>query len=286
MSNEHIRYRRLGYLALNVTDLDQSSEFYERIVGLTPAGKAGGCRFFRCSEKHHDIALVQADEPGIKRIGWEMESPEALAAVRSRFAKLGLNPTPVSNSEAELLGIGEAFRASDPVLGATMEFYAAMDKAKAPYVPSHTRIVRLGHVVLAGPDLPRAEDFFIKEMNFRASDRIDGAVVHMRCFPNPLHHSFGIGRAEAPQLHHVNFMVTDVDDIGRANVRMKKENVPIVYGPGKHPQSESLFFYFLDPDGITLEYSFGMEEFPETGAREPRLFPLELESVDHWGGGT
>ena len=29
-----IRFRRLGYLALNVSDLEQSSAFYERTVGL------------------------------------------------------------------------------------------------------------------------------------------------------------------------------------------------------------------------------------------------------------
>jgi 2,3-dihydroxy-p-cumate/2,3-dihydroxybenzoate 3,4-dioxygenase len=44
-----------------------------------------------------------------------------------------------------------------------------------------------------------------------------------------------------------------------------------------------MFFYFLDPDGITLEYSFGMEEFPEVGARAPRLMPNKMESIDYWG---
>ncbi|KCZ99634.1 2,3-dihydroxy-p-cumate-3,4-dioxygenase (CmtC) [Hyphomonas polymorpha PS728] len=73
-------------------------------------------------------------------------------------------------------------------------------------------------------------------------------------------------------LHHLNFIVTDIDDIGRANVRMKPEGVPIVCGPGRPSQSESMFFYFLDPDGMTLEYRFGMEELPETGARPPRMF--------------
>jgi len=282
--SEELRFRRLGYLALNVSDLARSSAFYENVVGLEPTGGGYGQRMFRCSDKHHDIVLVQGSEPGIKRIGWEMESAKALAALRDRFSALGLNPMPVSNAESATLGIHEAFRISDPVFGATMEFFAAMDSAPDGYKPTHTKIVRLGHVVLAGPDLKAAEDFFMGEMNFRASDRIEDSVVHMRCFPNPLHHSFGVGKAASPQLHHINFMVTDIDDIGRANVRMKREGVPIVYGPGKHPQSESMFFYFLDPDGMTLEYSFGMEEFPETDARPPRMFPQAVESADHWGG--
>jgi len=44
-----------------------------------------------------------------------------------------------------------------------------------------------------------------------------------------------------------------------------------------------VFLYFLDPDGITLEYSFGMEEFLESDAREARVLPAAPESIDSWG---
>jgi 2,3-dihydroxy-p-cumate/2,3-dihydroxybenzoate 3,4-dioxygenase len=75
-----------------------------------------------------------------------------------------------------------------------------------------------------------------------------------------------------------------VDDIGKANNRFKKNGVPIVFGPGRHPPSESMFFYFVDPDGHWNEYSFGMEEFPEESARGPRRLPAGLASIDYWGG--
>ena len=41
--------------------------------------------------------------------------------------------------------------------------------------------------------------------------------------------------------------------------------------------------YFLDPDGLTLEYSYGMEEFPEQGARKPETYEPTPESLDTWG---
>ena len=34
---------------------------------------------------------------------------------------------------------------------------------------------------------------------------------------------------------------------------------------------------------MTLEYSFGMEEFPELDPRPPRRLPMALESIDYWG---
>jgi 2,3-dihydroxy-p-cumate/2,3-dihydroxybenzoate 3,4-dioxygenase len=65
--------------------------------------------------------------------------------------------------------------------------------------------------------------------------------------------------------------------------RMKKADVPIVFGPGRHLPSGSIFLYFLDPDGMTAEYSFGMEEFEPEGAREPRVLDPTAEVLDTWG---
>ncbi len=57
----------------------------------------------------------------------------------------------------------------------------------------------------------------------------------------------------------------------------------MVFGPGRHLPSTSVFLYFLDPDGLTLEYSFGMEQFPELGPRAPRRLEPTPLNVDSWG---
>jgi len=72
--------------------------------------------------------------------------------------------------------------------------------------------------------------------------------------------------------------------VGKALWRCKANGADIVFGPGRHPPSESMFLYFLDPDGMTVEYSFGMETFPEADPRPPRLLPMRLDSIDYWGG--
>ena len=283
MSVDDIRFKRLGYVALNVTDLDRAQAFYIDKIGLTGEA-ADDAVFLRCSPRHHDLSLHLGAEPGLKRLGWEMEDSAALQAARTHFTEQGLNIVAVTASEAEKLGIGEAFRIEEPTTGATFEFFTDMIDADRPYVSTHTKIARLGHVVLNSPNRPLTEQFMLEHMNFRVSDRIDGVVTFMRCFPNPYHHSFGVSQGKSAQLHHVNFMVTELADIGKGNNRMKQNGIPIVFGPGKHPPSESIFLYFLDPDGLTLEYSFGMEEFPEQLARNPRDMPAGIESVDYWGG--
>lgn len=282
MSVSQIRYRRLGYLALNVSDVERSRDFYTRIVGLVETDASTPDRvFLRCSEKHHDIMLVRGDVPGVKRAGWQMESREALDALKAQFRDIGLAPRPVGDLECLELGIGEAFRISEPTTGVTFEFYADMAELP-PFEPVHAAIQRLGHIVLSSTDRPATETFLLEQMNFRVSDRVENVVSFMRCFPNPFHHSLGVGAGTRNGLNHINFMVSNIDDIGRAYHRVKANSTKIVYGPGRHPPSDSIFLYFLDPDGMTVEYSFGMEEFPEVGAREPRLLPASLESLDSW----
>ena len=78
-------------------------------------------------------------------------------------------------------------------------------------------------------------------------------------------------------------MVNDIDDIGRALYRFQKHQVPIVFGPGRHPTSGSIFIYCLDPDGMTWEYTLGMELFSEEQPRRARYMSDRPEDFDIWG---
>ncbi len=122
-----------------------------------------------------------------------------------------------------------------------------------------------------------------EQLGFRVSDFVPGFAAFLRCFPNPLHHSLAILTGTDDHLNHVNFMVKDIDDVGRGMNRLKQQEVDIVFGPGRHQPSESIFLYFLDPDRMTVEYSFGMECIPEDAGREPRLLEPAPGTLDTWG---
>lgn len=284
-----VRYRRLGYVALNVTDLERSEAFYRDQVGLQslPAHGPDDCRFLRCGPHHHSVILFKADQPGIKRMGFEMESPEALAALCETLTANGVPYVEMSPMHCREFKLGRSIQMIEPNMGLCLEFFDSMQELGGrPFAPTVADIQRLGHIVLKSPDYRKTVDFFNQILNFRISDEVDGAITFMRAFPNPLHHSIGIGNGTRPALHHLNFMVSEVDDIGRAMWRFQRAEVPIVNGPGRHPPSGSMFYYFLDPDALTVEYSFGMEEFPEAGARRHRVLDRSAESLDFWGGPT
>ncbi|NIJ09637.1 2,3-dihydroxy-p-cumate/2,3-dihydroxybenzoate 3,4-dioxygenase [Sphingomonas vulcanisoli] len=276
------RYRRLKYVAVVVTDVERTENFLLDIVGLAEGPESGkiDTRFLRCSDDHHDVILIKGREPGLARISFEMESVKDFDATKAHLTKKGLNPVDVDADELAFLGIDRAFRIIEPNSKLTFEFMHGMVAAETPFVPTVADISMLGHIVLMAKDVDAVTEFLINTLNFKLSDEGAGGGL-LRPFPTTNHHSLGLVRSNENRIGHIAFMVHSYDVIGKAVPRFKKHDVPIVFGPGHHPASNSNFLYFLDPDGITWEYTFGMEQFPEHDPRDPRY--LELGNGDSWG---
>jgi len=279
-----LRYKQIGYVALDVTDLERSIAFYRDVVGLKLESSDAQVAYFRCSGDHHNLVLYAAPEAGLRRVGFMLEEPGAVGPAREYIQSLGWQVQTLDRAQAEELHQGETIRFRLPTHSLEFEFYGTIASAATPWEPTVAKIARLGHCVIGAGKKDQVVKQLIEQLNFRVSDNFGEAVTFMRCFPNPYHHSFGVSRTDVDRFHHVNFMVSDIDDVGRATNRLKKNNVEIVFGPGRHDISDSIFLYFLDPDGLTVEYSFGMEEFDEHEPRTARMLPTKPEVLDSWGG--
>ena len=277
------RYRKLGYAALSVTDLARSVAFYRDLMGLDLVEQTSDTAYLRCSRDHHNLVLQAGSVPGLKRVGFELQSPAQAEAAFVHFDALGLGPQWLPKQVCQQLRQGASFRVREPHCGLAFEYYGATTVLATAYTPTVAKIARLGHVVIGTADFTGSYQALTRQFGFTVSDQVEDRFAFLRCFPNRFHHSFAIGASPSNHLHHINFMVSDIDDVGRAWHRLHKAGVKIAFGLGRHPPSGSVFLYFYDPDGMTVEYSFGMEEFPEAGAREPRLLEPVPESLDTWG---
>ncbi len=278
-----LRFARLGFCRLRCPDLARSVVFYRDMVGLEVASEDGLIARLRCSDKPFDLVLEKGAFPGFTETGFELESGAELDKAFTMLAALGLAPQWTDPEGCQALAAASAFQFTDPASGLATTFYHSQTPAQSPYQPHLAKIARLGHVVINVTDPGAAHRFWVDQLGFVRSDNVEGVVEWLRAWPNPLHHSLGLVASNANSLHHINFMVTDIDDIGRAMNRLKDAGVPIVYGPGRHLPSTSIFLYFLDPDGNTAELSFGMELFLEHGARDPRELEHKAEVMDIWG---
>ncbi len=281
-----IRYKKLGYVELNVSDIEKSRKFYEDIVGLEFVGKrSDGAVMFRCDdEDSRSVILHQKQPAGFKSVGWQLENGSQFELLHRRLREANVPYEELGPAQCDLRQATRVTRTMEPHSRAALEFFTTdARRPDKPFATTHTKIQRLGHVVWSVPKEAESIAFFRDVLNFRESDSIGEIMTFMRPFPSPFHHGIGVGKGPKGVIHHLNFMVSEIDDIGKAQNRMKKHDVPIVFGPGRHPASTSVFFYFLEPDGMTLEYSFGMEEFTEVDPRKARTLPMAAESIDTWG---
>jgi 2,3-dihydroxy-p-cumate/2,3-dihydroxybenzoate 3,4-dioxygenase len=279
-----VRYQKFGRVELNVTDLARSRRYYEEVVGLqfVAVGEDGEV-LLRCDHDHHNVVLHAAPSAGLRVAGFMLEDEAQFEPLRARLEGAGLEVREVPAARCARNLQQRAVRIFEPLLGAVIEFYVPAADAYRPFRPTVARIQRLGHVVFNTPRAAEAIAFWRDVLNFRLSDSIGEMVTFLRCWPNPFHHGIGIAQSGGYSLHHVNYMVSEIDDIGRALARLRKAKSDVVFGPGRHPASESVFLYYLDPDGLTMEYSFGMESFSEEFPREARQLPLKPEWLDAWG---
>ena len=221
--------------------------------------------------------------PGLRRVGFELENDAELERAFEHFQSRGLAPRRLAKAEAQALKQGPTFRVREPHCGLTFEFYGSTTVLARAYEPTVAKIARLGHVVIGSANFAGTQQSLTADFGFQVSDVVEDRFSFLRCFPNPFHHAFAVAAAAESHLHPINFIVTDIDDVGRAFRRMRQNDVKISFGIGRHPPSGSVFLYFYDPDGMTVECSFGIEEFPEVGAREPRRLESVPESLDTWG---
>ena len=87
-----IRYKKLGYIVLSVTDLEKSEDFYENMVGLQFVERDNETVYLRSSYDHHNMILEQGSEPGLKRVAFELEKASQFQDVFNYLTEKGLNP--------------------------------------------------------------------------------------------------------------------------------------------------------------------------------------------------
>jgi catechol 2,3-dioxygenase-like lactoylglutathione lyase family enzyme len=141
---------------------------------------------------------------------------------------------------------------------------------------------RMGHIVFAVPDVPKAERFYTERLGFSLSDRYaGGAATFLRYAARADHHNlFMLRRPDRlTDLHHIAFEVHDIHEVFGGGMHFAKLGWKTAVGPGRHPISSAYFWYFANPLGGMLEY-FSNPDYV-TEAWKPTNFRLNRFSEWH-----
>lgn len=237
-----------------------------------------GCRVIVADPARMGLPCGIEADPTVREVVWGVETQADL----QRYSKsLRLYPGFVDQ--------GDRFGCTDPN-GLAVRVQVSRKKELAPSCaqtntwsnrprlnqpsPSYERAqpIEVGHVVFFVADLAAVTTFYEEVFGFVVSDRYPGRGHFLRCAPNGGHHDlFLLQLPEARRgLNHVAFTVRDVHEVFGGGMHMSRCGWDTELGPGRHPISSAIFWYFNSPAGALWEYYTDEDEL--TADWQPREF--------------
>jgi catechol 2,3-dioxygenase-like lactoylglutathione lyase family enzyme len=270
--------KRIGHVGLRVRDLDRSVAFAEDILGLRETERDGTTSYLTCNSRHHELVLIEADEPGCDHLGFEVADERALDAARERVSAEGL--TLVSEAAVER-GIAAAFRFLAPG-GFVFELFCGMAHDQpAEYPTVGARPSKFEHITIKSSCKDEMEDLLIRVLGFRLSDRAEKRVSWLRASQE--HHGMSVMADEVDQLQHYAWQLPAFADIKTVGDRLMATRRSFLWGPGHHGIGDNYFCYFFDDDGVIVEYSAEIQRIENDADWVARTWPDEALSVNRWG---
>ena len=256
-------------ITYGVEDLAACKRFFLdwglRLVHEQPTGldfeSLNGCEIR--IRKSDDPSLPPAVEAGptLREVVWGVPAGSDLDAFRAH-----LSGQPSFREQDGVLscidpnGIGVGFRISRKrkidIVGTPANSWgnaARIDRPSPVY--ERAEPVEVGHVVFFTDALAPTTAFY-EALGFRLSDRYPGRGHFLRCSERGGHHDlFLLQTPEAKRgLNHVAFTVRDLHEVIGGGLHLSRCGWETQLGPGRHPISSALFWYFKNPAGALVEY--------------------------------
>ncbi|MBX5155329.1 glyoxalase [Rhizobium lentis] len=268
----------LRSVELGTPDLATSVDFYAGVWGLDFIAEAGGKVFLAATgDDFHVLELKQSDRSELRKFSFRVGSAEALASLFAKTVAAGcivLRDIGPSDGPAG----GERFVIREPQ-GSVLEFVHGDRRKQGRVVPN--RPERLAHVNINSAEIAALAGFYCNVLGFRLTDR-SKLMAFLRC--NDDHHAVVLAEAPINGLNHVAFLMPDLESVMRGSGRVVEHGYPIGWGVGRHGPGDNVFAYFVDPQGVVIEYTAEVLQVDDGyRVRGPEEWVWPPGRTDHWG---
>ncbi|MEK4384417.1 VOC family protein [Solibacillus sp. FSL W7-1464] len=268
---------KLGYVALQSSNVEASLHFFQDVIGLELTEQIGDTYYLRAwgDFQHHTLSIAPGEAGRVAHIGFRTKRKEDVALFADQLGGKGYEIEHIAAWTTP--GIGEAIRFTAPS-GHRLELYYDIEK---PVVEESRRSVlknqtyksynkgasprRLDHVNLhTDADSRVTYKFFTEELGFRINECIEteeGDILAGWMSVTPLVHDVALVSHEkletTARFHHISYWQDNSGDLLRAADICKEHGLQII-GPGKHSISQAIYLYVIDPgSGCRVELFTG-----------------------------
>jgi catechol 2,3-dioxygenase-like lactoylglutathione lyase family enzyme len=293
----------LGALSvtLGVPDLEEGIGFYTA-AGLQVA-RNGATAGLRCPGQDRDSIVLIGGAPR-KRLHHIALRADGLDAMAAKVAGAGgrmaaapdgfeSNGLWVRDPHGMLIHLSE--RPCDPELKATPPFEingpgrltrtrrSAM-RPGASYAKASP--LRLGHILLFSPDVPRSVAFVTEALGMGLADHAQDVIAFCCARKDSDHHVVAFAKSPGIGFHHASFQVGDPDEVGRAGRALVAWTAEGAmngeWGFGRHTIGSNFFHYIQDPWGSWFEYYSDMDHIDDYAQWTPTNYDMD-DSLANWG---
>ena len=274
-----IKLQDVSYVRLGTRDLEGAAHFATEFLGLDVAERASGRIYFKSDAREHTLCYFEGD-PTDQAAGFEVGERDDLSSAAAELERLGHEVRAGTGEEAEARKVRDFISFKDPSGNHIELAWRPAHTGKRYHGMRDAGITGFSHIGLCTTDVARDEAFWTQVCNARVSDRIGDAPL-LRI--DEVHHTIAMFPAKQPGIQHINHQVEGTDDIMRSYRFLTERQVPIVFGPGRHPSSSAKFLYFEGPDGMVFEYSSGVRSIADELLYRERQLSFDPKGFCEWG---
>ena len=261
-----IGIKRIGHATFETPDVERQLDYYTGVVGLVLLEREKDRAILVSRLGDLSVILHRGSAPKLTKIAFQVSPHDDLAALAKTLTGNGIA---ASVDQASVPGIGKVLTFQDPK-GTTIEVFTEARPAGVITGPTAVGPLKLGHIAFMMPDIHPFVEFYQKVLGFRVSDWRDDTFAFLRCGVD--HHTVNFVIDTAPKLHHIAFEVADWAELHRSNDFLAKNDVRLVWGPGRHIIGHNIAAYHRNSDDVRVELFCEMDQMKDEalGYFDPR----------------
>ena len=284
-------------VTLEVPDIAPGVQFYTD-AGLI-AEVAGSIARLRCAPQNRDSIVLIGDAPRkrLHHISLRADGLDEIAAAVTRHGGAVIDAP--NGFDAAGLWVrdphGMVIHLSDTPADTELDPCAAFEingpgrivrKRRSAVLPRiaypPAQPLRLGHILVFSPDVPRSVEFMTNALGMGLADRAQDIIAFTCAKKNSDHHVVAFAKSPGIGFHHTSFQVVDPDAVGRGGRALVEKSGRGDWGFGRHTIGSNFFHYIQDPWGSWFEYYSDIDYIDDYALWSPTNYAME-DSLASWG---
>ncbi|MDO9413866.1 MAG: VOC family protein [Pseudolabrys sp.] len=261
-----IGVRKIAYACYETPDLQQQTEYYTDMLGLTLVEKDSDAVYLANTIDHHSVILRQGDTAQCTRLGFQLGPDDNLAEFERQTQNHGIR-TEYKRDAGPTISEMVTF---EDIKGTVMEVFKAPEPLHLKFQRKGILPHKLGHVAFHCADVQAVTKWYCDVLGFRVSDWMGDFFSFLRCGVD--HHTINLMGTGTNRHFHTAFELRDWSHMQTACDMLSQSGYKTLWGPGRHGIGHNLFTYHRGPNGLITELFAELDQMKDEalGYFEPR----------------